>query len=108
MQLAALIAVIFSSVLAVMINYANWVLIKTRRRLSPAERTSFCRNVKIAYALNGAMIIFVTTVLLYFLFTNILFAFPQTFLKTFMILFALAGIFEVVNYLSYYYFSRSL
>ncbi len=108
MQLAALIAVILSSVLAVMVNYANWIFIKTRRKLSPAERTSYRKNVKIAYALNGAMIIFVTTVLLYFLFTNVLFAFPQTFLRTFLILFALAGIFEVVNYLSYYYFSRSL
>lgn len=108
MRLLSMVGIILASVVAVLLNYLNWVFIKTRGRRSPAERAIIKHGVRVAYLLNGILILFITVVLLYFLFTQVLFAFPQTFANTFLILFVLAGIFEVVNYLSYYYFSRSL
>lgn len=108
MNLLSMIMLTLAAVAAVLLNYVYWVFIKTQGRRSPAERAGIKHGVRTAYLLNGTMLLFITIMLLYFLFTHVLFAFPQTFAKSFLVVFSLAALLEVVNYLSYYYLSKSL
>jgi len=86
--------------------YMYWAIWFTRKKLTIEQKEQVLRHTKIAYLIIAVVIIYIPSMLVYFLYTNILYMFPSILKLTFAIFSILTFIFEIINFFSYRYYER--
>lgn len=86
--------------------YLYWAIWVTRVRLTEEQKAEVLRHTKTAYIIIALVIVYIPGMLVYFLYTNLLYQFPDIFKITIVIFSILTFVFEVINVLSYRYYER--
>jgi len=103
--IAMLILVIFIG-LPPILYYLYWSLKLSRNRLTAKERHEIAGKIKEAYLLSALSIFTVPSMLLYFLYVNLLSAYPAVFWQTTLVIGIVIASFEMINLLSYEYYEK--
>lgn len=106
MTFLALIVSTFVVAIPAIAYYIYWAILSTRQRLTVGQKETVLKHTKTAYIIIGGVIVYIPGMLVYFLYTNILYQFPSVLRLTLIIFAILTSVFEVVNYLSYHYYER--
>ena len=86
--------------------YIYWALWSTRQRMTPEQKEAVLRHTKMAYVIIALVIVYIPSMLVYFLYTNILYQFPPLFRLTVAVFAILTFIFEIISLFSYRYYER--
>jgi len=98
--MAMLILVVFIG-LPPVFYYLYWSLKASRNKLTAKEMGGIAARIKEAYLLSALSIFIVPSMLLYFLYVNLLFAYPDVFWQTGLVIGIVILSFEAINLLSY-------
>ena len=106
MSFLRLIILTFGIALPVIGYYVYWAILATRQILTIEQKEEVLRHTKIAYILIALVIAYIPGMLVYFLYTNIIYQFPSLLRLTLVVFIILTIVFEIINYYSYHYYEK--
>ena len=86
--------------------YIYWAIWAARKRMTPEQKDRVLSHTKTAYIIIAFVIVYIPSMLVFFLYQNILYQFPSVLRLTLIVFSILTFVFEIVNFLSYRYYER--
>jgi hypothetical protein len=108
MNFTSMMALVVFIGLPPVLYYLYWSLKLSRNKFNAKERRVIAPKIKEAYFLSALSIFTVPSMLLYFLYINLLFAYPAVFLQTSLVIGIVILSFEMINFLSYEYYDKKI
>lgn len=106
MNFIAMLALVVFIGLPPILYYLYWSLKLVGNRLTAKEKNVIAAKIKQAYLLSALSIFTVPSMLLYFLYINLLSAYPAVFWQTSLVIGIVIVSFEIINVLSYEYYDK--